>query len=174
MTIRFKFCGMGTMVYDTHKSVFTGESNISIGFNSRIDGIVRLEGGQNLTIGDNVHIASFCHLNTGGGELIIGSHTGLASGVKIVTGQPDFSYLYICPNESEVHTQRFKTVIGSYVMVGVNCVLLPGITIGDGAIIGACSLVTKDVGSGEIWYGSPAKFIGMRQDDYYPLFNLPR
>ena len=56
-------------------------------------------------------------------------------------------------------------VIGNDVWIGLNTTILSGISIGDGAIIGAESLVTKNVGPYEIWGGNPAKFIKKRFDD---------
>ena len=52
-----------------------------------------------------------------------------------------------------------KTKIGNDVFLGANAVVLPGISIGDGAIIGAGAIVTKDVLSNTVVAGNPAKFI---------------
>ncbi len=49
--------------------------------------------------------------------------------------------------------------IGDYVFIGARCVIGKGITIGDKSIVAAGSVVTKDIPSGEIWGGNPAKFI---------------
>lgn len=50
-----------------------------------------------------------------------------------------------------------RTVIGKNVFLGANAVVLPGVTIGDNAIIGAGSIVTKDVGSNMVVAGNPAR-----------------
>lgn len=144
---------------------------IHFGEHIRIDGFCKLEGGKRLVIGDYVHIASFVHLNTGGGKLFIGEHTGIASHSVIASGQPDFNYKFICPNDIESHPIRRSTYIGEYVMIGVGAIVLSGISIGDYAIIGAGSVVTKSVGIGEVWYGNPAKFIGLRKD-MFPNFKF--
>lgn len=52
--------------------------------------------------------------------------------------------------------------IGRGVWLGCHVVVLPGVAIGDGAIVGAGSVVTKNVPSGEIWAGAPARFIKHR------------
>ncbi len=54
------------------------------------------------------------------------------------------------------------TKIGSDVWIGIRSIVLGGITIGDGAVIGAGSVVTKDIGPYEIWAGNPARFIRKR------------
>ena len=62
--------------------------------------------------------------------------------------------------------QWFKeTIIGNDVWIGIRAVILPGVKIGDGAVIGAGSIVTKDVGPYEIWAGNPARLIRKRFDD---------
>lgn len=58
-----------------------------------------------------------------------------------------------------------KTKIGNDVWIGYGCILKAGIEIADGAIIGAGSVVTKNVGPYEIWAGNPARFIRKRFDD---------
>lgn len=131
---------------------------------ARIDAFCKLEGGEGLTIGHNVHVASFCHLNGGGGRVILRDHCGLASGAKVIGGQPDLRYRAICPQEPEgTHgVIRMATVIGSYALLCTNAVVLPGVAVGEGAVIGAGAVVTRDVPAWEIWAGVPARRIGQR------------
>jgi acetyltransferase-like isoleucine patch superfamily enzyme len=49
--------------------------------------------------------------------------------------------------------------IGARASVGANCTILPGVTIGEGAVVGAMSLVNRDVPPGEFWAGVPARRI---------------
>lgn len=58
-----------------------------------------------------------------------------------------------------------KTYIGNDVWIGTGCLIKAGISIGNGAIIGMGSVLTKDVKPYEIWAGNPAKKIGDRFDD---------
>jgi acetyltransferase-like isoleucine patch superfamily enzyme len=59
---------------------------------------------------------------------------------------------------------RMTTMIGSRAFIGVNAVVLPGVTIGEGAVIGAGAVVTRDVPAWEVWAGVPARRIGRRED----------
>lgn len=56
-------------------------------------------------------------------------------------------------------TQHAPVSIKNNVFVGANCTILKGVSIGENSIIGACSVVTKDVPANEIWAGNPAKFL---------------
>ena len=58
-----------------------------------------------------------------------------------------------------------ETVIGNDVWIGIRAIVLPGVSVGDGAVIGAGSIVTKDIGPYEIWAGNPARLIRKRFDD---------
>lgn len=138
---------------------------VKIHATARVDSYTKIEGGQGVTIGARCHIASFSHLNAGGGELIFGAHSGCSSGVIIATGNPDLSYLHTMPTEpaEHIHVVRKRTVIGEYAIIFAGAILLPGITIGDGAVIGAGAVVTKDVPAWEFWAGNPAKFIRVRE-----------
>lgn len=138
---------------------------ISLGDGVRIDACCRLEGGQGLTIGKNVHIGSGSKFNIGGGELVVGDHSGTSVDVVIATGNPDLSYKLISAAEApeDCHVIRQKTVIGKYVVIFAKACIRPGVTIGDGAIIGMGAVVIKDVPAWEVWAGNPAKKIGVRE-----------
>lgn len=57
------------------------------------------------------------------------------------------------------------TVIGNDVWIGTHALVKSGVTVGDGAVIGMGSVVTKDVGPYEVWAGNPARLIKKRFDD---------
>ncbi len=52
-----------------------------------------------------------------------------------------------------------RVTIGRRAYIGVNSVVLPGVAIGDGAIIGACSLVNRNIPSGQVWAGVPVAYL---------------
>ena len=62
-------------------------------------------------------------------------------------------------SSSTVVTMAKPVEIGSYVFIGAHCIIMKGIVIGDRSVIGACSVVTKNIPEGEIWAGDPAVFI---------------
>ena len=57
------------------------------------------------------------------------------------------------------HTKVKNVVIGNYVFIGANSIVLPGVNIGDNVIVGAGSVLTKNVPSNSVVAGNPAKFI---------------
>lgn len=131
---------------------------------ARVDAFCKLEGGQGLSIGKHVHIASFSHLNVGGGRLIFGDHSGTSSHVVIASGQPDLSYLHISAVDPPEHRHpiRRETVIGRHVVIFAGAIILPGVTVGDGAVVAAGAVVRHDVPAYTIVAGVPAKPIGVR------------
>lgn len=76
-----------------------------------------------------------------------------------------YNYTGICYNDDTAYDWRTFTKVGNDVWIGFRAVVLAGVTIGDGAVIGAGSIVTKDVGPYEIWAGNPARLIRKRFDD---------
>lgn len=75
-----------------------------------------------------------------------------------------YNYTGKCYFESDFDWHSY-TNIGNDVWLGARTIVLGGVTIADGAVIGAGSVVTKDVGPYEIWAGNPARFIRKRFDD---------
>lgn len=145
--------------------VITRGEVVSIHPTARIDSFTKIEGGQGVTIEERVHISSFCHINVGGGEVVLEAHSGCSSGVKVCSGRPDLSLLYLMPTHEEDQWRpiRLKTVVGKYAIVFANAVIGPGVTIGEGAVIGAGAVVLKNVPAWEMWAGVPARKIGERK-----------
>lgn len=70
----------------------------------------------------------------------------------------------ICYAEN-LYVWHKHTTIGNDVWIGARATILPGVSIADGAVIGAGSIVTKNVGPYEIWAGNPARLIRKRFDE---------
>ena len=137
---------------------------VRLGEHVRVGGFVKIEGGRGVTIGHHTHIASFCHVNIGGGELVIGAEVGMASHAMIMSGsnQMDAPSMSAAAEPERQHVERARTVIGDRAMLGAGSIVLMGRTIGEGAVIGAGAVVTHDVPAWEVWAGVPAVKIGER------------
>lgn len=144
-----------------------GADRTSIGDSVIIDDFVFLMSGPATTIGSFVHIASFVSI-TGGGEFVMEDFSGLSGGVRVYTGNEDYSGHCLTnptvPAPFRVPTRSFVR-IERHAIVGANAVILPGVVIGEGAVVGANSLVHKDCKPWTVYFGSPARPIKKRQSE---------
>lgn len=116
--------------------------------------------GRRLEVGDDVDFAKDVLVTTDGGvsigdRVLIGYRTQILSSNHVVPKVPDRIF----------DSGRIKSPvrIDKDVWIGANCIILPGVTIGEGAIVAAGSVVTKDVPAFVYVAGVPAKFIKNRQ-----------
>jgi acetyltransferase-like isoleucine patch superfamily enzyme len=144
--------------------VMTLQEKISIDKASRVDAFVKLEGGRGLRIGKFVHIASFAHLNTGGGSLEVQDGVVFASGAKVITGgnMPEGQSM------SVVAPPEMQKLYSKHVVIGRNAALLTnsvliGSNMGEGSVLAAGAVCLRDVPPFEIWGGVPARKIGVRK-----------
>ena len=125
--------------------------------------------GRGVVVGSTTVINRGCFLD-GRSELVVGSNVSLGVGTALLTmthatQSPDFAPVFS------------KTVVKDYVWTGVRALLLPGVTIETGAVIGAGSVVTRNVEAYAIVAGNPARVIGERNREltytlsYRPFFN---
>lgn len=145
--------------------VRTKADRISIGRGSRIDSFVKLEGGEGLTIGQFVHIASFAHVGIGGGTTIIEDYAAVASGGRIISGsnQTDAPSMSACARADLQRVKPSVTILRRFSCVLCNAVVLPGVTLHEGAVLAAGAVATRDIPPWEIWAGVPAKFLAKRE-----------
>jgi acetyltransferase-like isoleucine patch superfamily enzyme len=135
---------------------------VSIDDNSWIDNYTILEGGNCIEIGKNVHIVSFCHLQ-GGCKLIISDNATIASGCKIFSDSNYYTKrMSSATRLDEQEIRSAPVIIEKDAFIGLNSVVLPGVKIGEGSVIGANSLVIKDIPPWSIAVGSPAIIIKER------------
>jgi UDP-2-acetamido-3-amino-2,3-dideoxy-glucuronate N-acetyltransferase len=103
------------------------------------------------------------------GDVVIGDRVTIKSGVQIWDGSVIGDDVFIGPNatfsndlypRSKQHPEKFKGVtILNGASIGANATLLPGVTIGEKAMVGAGAVVTKDVPSRAVVVGNPAKIV---------------
>lgn len=108
--------------------------------------------GKNITVGKNVFINSGCHFQDQGG-ITIGDGVLIGHNVVLATLNHDFSP----KKRSTLHPAPI--VIGENVWIGSNATIVPGVTIGNGSIIAAGAVVTKNVPENVVAGGVPAKII---------------
>ena len=108
--------------------------------------------GQNITVGKNVFINSGCCFQDQGG-IEIGNNVLIGQQVVIATLNHDLS------PEKRANMLPAPVKIGNDVWVGAHATILSGVTVGDGAVIAAGAVVTKDVPANTVVGGVPAKVI---------------
>ncbi len=114
--------------------------------------------GRNITIGDNSGIGINAYLS---GKVMIGNNVMMGPDVVILTQNHKFDRLDI-PMLEQGFKDEQPVKICDDVWIGVRAIILPGITVGKGAIIAAGAIVTKDVPEYAIVGGNPAKVIKQR------------
>ena len=137
--------------------------------------------GKNVFVSHNSIIEDFTYINENSSieNSRIGKFCSIASGVNIGPADHDYTLLTTHPFwkkkfygfidfdfvENKLELLKKESTIGDDVWIGLNVTILSGLNIGDGAVIGAGSVVTKNIPPYEIWAGIPAKKIKNRFED---------
>jgi len=139
---------------------------------------------QSTNIGEDTIVWQFCVILKGAkignncnincqvfieNDVIIGNNVTIKPGVQLWDGITIEDNVFIGPNatftndlkpRSKHHPENFlKTIVKKGASIGANATILPGLTIGEDAMIGAGSVVLKDVPPNTVWAGNPAKQI---------------
>ena len=133
-----------------------------IGANTRIWAFANIQDG--VTIGENCNICDGCFVEKG---VVIGSNVTMKNGVALFEGMTVEDHVFLGQNSTFVNDRHprsqksdwklEKTLIKEGATIGANATVLCGITIGEFAVVGAGSVVTKNVANYQIVVGNPAR-----------------
>lgn len=118
-------------------------------------------------IGMDCNINCQCFIEN---DVIVGDRVTLKPGVQLWDGLRLGDDVFVGPNVTFTNdrtprskrypTSFLSTVVETGASIGANATILPGVTIGAHAMVGAGSVVTKDIPAGQLWVGNPARYRG--------------
>jgi galactoside O-acetyltransferase len=161
------FRSFGSDVYINETAIIKRPNLCDIGSHTAIDNGVTIS--TELIMGDYIHIAPYVVVIGGSdSKLILEDFSFVAAGTKIVCGSEDYTGggLVGPTIPKELRVINYSTVkFEKYAGCGVNCSIMPGVTLAEGSILGANSLLTKDTEPWTIYVGSPAKPVKIRDKE---------
>ncbi|MFL6763749.1 MAG: acyltransferase [Sphingomicrobium sp.] len=168
--VGFKSIGDDVLISD--RASIHGAERISINDHVRIDDFCVLSAGAGgIAIGSYIHIAVFCSI-IGAAAITIEDFANLSSRVSIYSSSDDYSGETMTnpmvPDEFKAVDSR-RVHIGRHVVIGSGSVVLPGVTLHDGAAVGALSFVRHDCEAFGIYVGNPARRVRDRRRDLLEL-----
>jgi galactoside O-acetyltransferase len=148
-------------------TVIVEAERLSIGNHVRIDPYCILTASGGIKLGSYIHISGHCSF-VGGGGIEVGDFCIVSHGARLFSVCDNFDGEYL---QGPLVPDRYRQVVTArvtlkpYSAVCSGCVVLPGVTIGEGGVAGALSLVREDIPQWQIWGGIPARLIRNRGKD---------
>lgn len=168
------FASLGIEVYISRFARIYNPEKISIGSYVRIDDFCIITANGGVSIGSFIHIAAFSML-LGGAGIELQDFTGLSARASIFSESDDFSGNSLAgptvPAKYKKGLKRGKVTLEKFSVLGPNSIILPGVTLHNGVIIAAQSLVSKDLEPMGVYIGVPPKKIRRVKDE---IFNLEK
>jgi galactoside O-acetyltransferase len=162
-----EFKSRGKNVKISTMARFYNPEMISIGSNVRIDDFCVLSGGTGITIGSHIHIGCGCYL-FGGAGITIEDFAQFSTRISVFSQSDDFFGNCLVgpqiPLKYKPDMFSGAVTIRTHSLIGTNSTIMPGVTIGEGAAIGAHSLVKKSCAPWSIYAGVPARRIEIRKN----------
>lgn len=150
--------GYGENVLISNKCSIYGPARIELGDNVRIDDFCVLSAGDGgIKIGSYIHIAVYSSL-IGRSEIRVSDFANISSRVSIYSSNDDYSGSHMTNpmiDEQFTGVNHQPVFIGRHAIIGSGSIVLPGVTIEDGVVIGALSLVNCDCKAFGIYMGAP-------------------
>ena len=166
------FASVGQNVQISDRASFYGVNRITVGDNTRIDDFCVVSAGLGgIYIGQHVHIAVYSSL-IGAGKITLGDFCNISSRVSIYSSSDNHSGATMTnPTVASEYTsaKHADVSLGRHVLVFSGSVVLPGVTLEEGVVIGALSLIKKDCEAFGIYVGNPARRIKDRKRDLLEL-----
>ncbi|MFP5392254.1 MAG: acyltransferase [Gammaproteobacteria bacterium] len=166
------FASVGRDVRLSDRASFYNCAAIHLGDRVRIDDFCVLSAGAGgIEIGSHIHLAVYTCL-IGAGRIVLGDFCNVSSRVSIYSSSDDYSGQSMTnPMIPEEFTgvRHAPVTLGRHVIVGSGSVILPGVTLHEGAAVGALCLVREDCRAFGIYAGAPARHVKDRKRDLLAL-----
>jgi galactoside O-acetyltransferase len=165
LSMPFKSMGHDVMIHE--RVTLVGIENISIGSHVRIDPEVILLATGPLTIGCYTHIAAGAFIAARAG-FEMKNFANIAHGARIYTINDDYSGEHLMgptiPAEL-LHLSRGAVLMQEHAVIGAGAIVLPGVTLAEGSVVGALSLIGRSTQPWTMYVGVPAKPLKERRRD---------
>jgi acetyltransferase-like isoleucine patch superfamily enzyme len=169
-TLGLRTVGRGVRI--SRHAIFFRPDRISIGDHCRIDAFCIISAGAaGIKVGRNVHLSAYSAVL--GQEFVdIGDFATVSARCIIFSSNDDYSGAAMA---NATLPERYRNVVAApvivqaHALIGAGCILLPGVTVGESACVGAASLVKADVAPFEVVAGVPARVIGRRSAEHRAL-----
>jgi dTDP-4-amino-4,6-dideoxy-D-glucose acyltransferase len=160
-----KLKSIGTNVFISASVEIRRPHLVSVGNHVAIDTGFYLTTGA--SIGDYIHIAPYVSVIGGATTILTLEHfTTIAAGTRIICASDGhMGEGLIGPTIPDAYRDSVffgNVTFKKFASVGTNVVIMPGVTLAEGSIVGACSLLTKDTEPWTVYVGTPAKPVKMR------------
>ncbi len=141
-----------------------GGSNIFLNENVSITDFVKItaENNGSVYLGHNVYIGDFSIIRASHAEIRIGNNCMIAQQVKLISTNHAYKDRNVLMRLQHIDQVKKGIVIGNDCWLGAGCTILPGVKIADGAVIGANTVVTKDIPEYAVVVGNPGRIISYR------------
>ena len=160
---QFKSLGEKATIYKGCRIIEA--TKVSVGDHSQIDEGVYIFAGQGVEIGRYVHMASLASIS-GGGKCELEDYVGIGMGTRIITGSEDVRSPGLTNPTVPSHRRsviRDKVTIKQHALLFTNVIVFPSITIGEGAVVSAGSIVNRSLEPWTIYAGNPLVPISKRE-----------
>lgn len=121
--------------------------------------------GDNFQLGTNCWIGGLSNISAGKAGITLGNNVVLSSYIILMTDAHDYKGSNALPFDQ--HVISSPILIEDNVWIGISSIILPGVKIGEGAIIGAGAVISKSIPKCAIVAGNPAKIVGYRDENKY-------
>lgn len=162
--------GQGLITFGRHIRIMGGDNillgkNVTLGYGCRIEAVKEWHTTNStfkpsIILHDHVVVAPLCHIGCTN-RIEIGEYTTMGPSTLITDhthGDTSYDSLTLPPRHRQLVT-RGPVIIGRCVHIGERAVIMPGVTIGSHAVIGANTVVTKDVPPYSVCVGNPARIV---------------
>lgn len=161
---RLGLAAVGAQVVISDRCSLYGVEHISIGDRVRIDDFAVITAREPVAIGSYVHLSAFAFL---GGQygIVLEDYSSVSVRCTLLSGSDDFSGEWLHGAQAPAHLRKVERGLirlGRHALLGAHTVVLPGVNLGEGAAVGALSLVKESLAPWSLYAGVPARLLRAR------------